>query len=53
MKNFTFAVRYKGKHVPKRMMFRACADEYEAIRRANEYEWKNPLYLLSDCREEK
>lgn len=52
MKNFSFAVQYKGKRVAKRMMFRACSSADDAMQRANEYEWKNPLYLLTDCQEE-
>lgn len=52
MSNFSFAVQYKGRKTAKRMMFRACKDQYDALSRASGYELRNPLYLLSDCREE-
>jgi hypothetical protein len=52
VKNFSFAVAYKGKKTAKRMIFRACKDRDDALQRANNYEWNNPLYLLTDCREE-
>lgn len=52
VKNFSFAVTYKGKKTAKRMMFRACTDQYDALSRASGYELQHPLYLLSDCREE-
>lgn len=52
VKNFSFAVTYNGRKTAKRMMFRACADQYDALSRASGYELRNPKYLLSDCREE-
>ena len=52
MANFSFRVHYKGKKTAKRMMFRACKNRDDALQQANEYEWKFPLYLLTDCREE-
>lgn len=52
-RNFSFAVAYKGKKTDhKRMIFRACQDQYDALQRANNFEWSNPLYLLTDIREE-
>lgn len=52
MANFSFQVHYKGKRTAKRMMFRSCKDQSDAIARANDYEWSNPQYLLTDCRPE-
>jgi hypothetical protein len=52
MANYSFQVHYKGKKTAKRMMFRSCKDQYDALQQANDYEWKNPLYLLTDCKAE-
>ena len=52
MANFSFAVAYNGKKTAKRMMFRSCVDQYDALQKANTYEWNNPKYLLTDVREE-
>ena len=52
MANFSFAVAYRGKKTAKRMMFRSCKDQYDALEQANKYEWEFPLYLLTDCRPE-